>query len=154
MIGVTEVENLSRAGLDAGGLHADFGAVRTEITLVSDVVVVATDGGVGASGFAFARVFAEIRIDAYNAAGIVINGVIRAGFETGRVFALHAEGGQEVARDFGVRAVLLVINLGAIAAERDVVFDFAGHRAGVAANAALNVKRKFPAGVGGSRRGH
>ena len=52
---------------------------------------------------------------------------------------MHAQRGQEVAGDFGIGAVLPVINLGAIAAERDVVFDFAGHRAGVAANAALNV---------------
>ena len=141
MIGVAEVEHLCRAGFDARRLHADFSAVRAEIALVSDVVVVATDGSVRARRFAFAGVFAAISVDAHYAARIVIDCVIWTGFEAGRVFALHAQRGQEIARDFGVVAVLPVINLGAIATERDVVFDLAGDRAGVAANAALNVKR-------------
>ena len=125
---------------NARGLHADLRPVRAKITLVSDVVVVATNRCVRAGGLAFTGVFTAIWVDANDASGIVINRVIRTRFKAGRVFALHAQRGQKIAGDFGIRAVLPVINLGAIAAERDVVFDFAGHRAGVAANAALNVE--------------
>ena len=117
MIGVAEMKNLGRAGLDARGLHADFGSVRAEIAFVGDVVVVAPDGGVRAGGFAFTGVLAAVWVNANHAARIVVNGVIRAGFEAGRVFALHAQRWQEIAGDFGVGAVLPVINLGAEAGE-------------------------------------
>ena len=76
------------------------------------------------------------------------NGVVGAGFQARRVFALHAQGGQEVAFDFGEFAVVVVVDLGAKAAKRHFVFDFAGHRAGVAANAALYIKGHLPSGRG------
>ena len=139
MIGVTEVKHVSGAGLNARGLHAHFGAVRAEVTLVGDVVIVAADGRIRAGGLALAGVFAAVGINADDASGVMVDGVVWASFKAGRVFALHAERGQEIAGDFGVGAMLPVINFGAIAAERDVVFDFAGDGAGVTADAALNV---------------
>ena len=67
---------------------------------------------------------------------------------------MHAQRGQEIAGDFGIGAVLRVVNLAAIAAERDVVFNFTGGGAGVAADAALNVESELSARVCCSRRGH
>ena len=79
--------------------------------------------------------------------------MVVAGFEAGRVFALHAQRGQKVAGDFGELALVVVVDLGAKAPEWHFVFDLAGDGAGVASYAALHVKGHFPAGLFARWRG-
>ena len=115
--------------------------MRAEIAFVGDVAFIATDSGVRAGALAITGVIAQIRVDANDAVSQATDGFGGTDIEAGGVFALHAQCGQKIAGDAGVFAMLPLINLGAIATERDVIFDFAGYRAGVAADAALNVKR-------------
>jgi hypothetical protein len=119
--------------------------VRAKIAFISYVVVVTANSAIGTGRLARAQVVAFVRYHPHNTVGSHLNRFVVAGFDTGRVFALHAQRGQKVTRNFREFALVQVIHFSAKTPQRDFVFDLASHRASVAANATLYVERHFPA---------
>ncbi len=66
----------------------------------------------------------------------------RANLDARRVVAVIAAQHGEMAPGIGINTLFDILDPGAVNAERDVVFFFARHRAGVAADAAMLIDEK------------
>jgi len=144
VVGVTKTENIGRASFHACRFHICIQPVRTEITFIGNVVIVIANGAIGARGLAGTQSITLVGNHAHDAVCTTNNCITGAGLEARRVFALHTQRRQEAPSDFGELALVVVIHLGTKATQWYVVFNLAGHGAGVATNTTLHVERHFP----------
>ena len=140
------MKDIGRAGLNAGRVHARFQSVRAKVAFVGDVVFVAANGAVGAGVRTLALVIAKVWVNPHDAVALTNDGLGGTRFKARRILALHAQGWQEVTRNLGKFAVLPVVNLSAKTPQRHIIFNFAGNRTGMAADAAFDIDGKFPLG--------
>ena len=88
----------------------------------------------------------KVRVNPHDTVSLANDRLSGTGLEARRILALHTQGGQEITGHLRKLAVLPVVNLGAKTPQGYIIFNFAGNRTGVAADAAFDIDGEFPLG--------